>query len=155
MIYCTNLGEISQHFRHFVPTLSTANIDDDVAVGVLGQRLWDHSLSTSKSSRYRSSAALHAALQHKGHTALFTVFSIQHSCFKWAVLVTTKLICLVSVVKWIKIVALEWKLYFAKIYIFFNSWIFRFTFFIKSRKNSKEDYYLWLKYQMIVIYFHF
>lgn len=63
----TNLGEISQHFRHFISTFSAADIDNDVTVRVLGQRLRDHRLSTSKGAWYSSGAALHATIQQGGH----------------------------------------------------------------------------------------
>lgn len=61
----THLREITQHFRHFISTLSAADIDNHVTVGVLGQRLGDHSFSTSEGSRYSSGAALHATIEHR------------------------------------------------------------------------------------------
>lgn len=33
----TNLREVPQHFRHLITTFPTTNVDDNVAVGVLGQ----------------------------------------------------------------------------------------------------------------------
>lgn len=61
----TNLRKVAQHFRHFISTLTTANIDNDITVRVLGQRLWDYSFSTSKGSWYGSGAALHTTIQQK------------------------------------------------------------------------------------------
>ena len=42
------LREISQYFWHFISSLSTTDIDNDVGVWKLGQRLRDDSLSTTK-----------------------------------------------------------------------------------------------------------
>lgn len=64
----TNLREIAQHFRHFVSTLSAADIDNHVTVGVLGQRLGDDGFSTSEGSWYSSGAALHTTTQHRSLT---------------------------------------------------------------------------------------
>lgn len=33
----TNLRKIPQHFRHLITTFPTTNVNDNVAVGVLGQ----------------------------------------------------------------------------------------------------------------------
>lgn len=44
----TNLREISQYFRHFISSFSTAYINDDITVGVFWERLWDHSLPTTE-----------------------------------------------------------------------------------------------------------
>lgn len=32
---CGYLGEISEHFRHFVASLTTPDVDDDIAVRIL------------------------------------------------------------------------------------------------------------------------
>lgn len=61
----TNLRKVAQHFRHFISALATANVDNDIAVGVLGEWLWDYSLSTSKGSWDGSGAALHTTVQQK------------------------------------------------------------------------------------------
>ena len=45
------LGKVPEYFRHLVTSLPTANIDDDIRVGVLGQCLGDHCLATAKSTR--------------------------------------------------------------------------------------------------------
>lgn len=61
------LGEVPQHFRHFISTLSAAHVDNDVAVGILGQRLRDHRLPAAEGAGYGGGAALHASVRHKGH----------------------------------------------------------------------------------------
>ena len=55
------LREVSQHFRHLVSSLPTAHVDDDVTVGVLGQRLWDDGLATAEGARDGSGSSLHAS----------------------------------------------------------------------------------------------
>ena len=45
------LREVSQHLRHLISSLSTADVDDDVRVGELGESLGDDSLPTAKGSR--------------------------------------------------------------------------------------------------------
>ena len=64
----TNLWEISQYFRHLIPSLSTAHVDDDVAVGVLGQGLRDHSLPTAKGSGDSSGPSLDTAVNQDNQT---------------------------------------------------------------------------------------
>mmetsp|Transcript_30036 Transcript_30036/g.64386 ORF Transcript_30036/g.64386 Transcript_30036/m.64386 type:complete len:638 (+) Transcript_30036:135-2048(+) len=44
------LGEIAQHFRHLVSALAASDVDDDVGVGELGERLGNDRLSASKRS---------------------------------------------------------------------------------------------------------
>lgn len=67
----TNLGEVTQHFRHFIPTLPTADVDDDVTVGIFGQGLGDHRLSASEGSGNSSGAALDTAAPHRREEAHF------------------------------------------------------------------------------------
>jgi len=55
----THLGEVSQYFRHLVSSLSAAHVDDDLAVGVLGQRLGDDRLAAAEGSRDGRGPALH------------------------------------------------------------------------------------------------
>lgn len=57
------LRKISQDFRHFIPTFAASNIDNDVAVGILGQRLRDHRLAAAEGAWYSRGAALHAAAE--------------------------------------------------------------------------------------------
>lgn len=45
----SHLGEIAQDLRHLVPSLTAAHVDDDVTVGVFGQRLRDDGLATPES----------------------------------------------------------------------------------------------------------
>lgn len=76
----TYLGEIPQHFRHFISTLSAANINDDFAVGILGQRLRDHSLPTSKGAWYSSGATLYTTIQHRDHVVSYAACAyLMHS----------------------------------------------------------------------------
>ena len=59
------LREVSQHLRHLVSSLSATHIDDDVAVGVLGQGLRDDSFATAKGSRDGSGSSLHTSERMK------------------------------------------------------------------------------------------
>ncbi len=52
------LGEVLQHLAHLVAALPAPHVDDDVRVGVFGQRLRDHGLAASERSRNGSRAAL-------------------------------------------------------------------------------------------------
>ncbi len=52
------LGEVLQHLAHLVAALPAPHVDDDVRVGVLGQRLRDHGLATSERPRNGSRAPL-------------------------------------------------------------------------------------------------
>lgn len=61
----TYLWEIPEYFRHFIPTFSASNINNDIAVGILGQRLWDHRLSTAKGTWYSRGATLHATTERQ------------------------------------------------------------------------------------------
>lgn len=61
------LWKISQDFRHFIPTFSASNINNDVAVGILGQRLRDHRLPAPKGTWNSRGAALHAAAERQSH----------------------------------------------------------------------------------------
>ena len=47
----TNLGKLLQHLSHFISSLTTPHIDNNIRVGVLGERLGDDSLATTKGSR--------------------------------------------------------------------------------------------------------
>jgi hypothetical protein len=40
--------EILKHFRHFISSLTTTNVDNNVGVGILGKRLRNDSLSTAE-----------------------------------------------------------------------------------------------------------
>ena len=51
------LGEIGQHVGHLVATFAAADIDDDIGVGVLGQRLLDHGLAGAEASGHGDDAA--------------------------------------------------------------------------------------------------
>ena len=55
----TNLRKVSQHFRHFVSTLTASDVDDDVAVGILWKWLGYDGLPTTKSTRNGSRTALY------------------------------------------------------------------------------------------------
>lgn len=61
------LRKVAQDFRHFIPTFSASNINNDVAVGILGQRLRDDRLPAPKSTWNSRGAALHAAAQRQSH----------------------------------------------------------------------------------------
>lgn len=54
----TDLGKIPQHFRHFVAAFAATNVNDHVAVGILGQWLRDDRFSTAKSTWNCSRASL-------------------------------------------------------------------------------------------------
>ena len=56
----TDLGEIAKHFRHLVTALTTADVDDDVGVGVLGEGLGNHSLAAAEGAGNGSRTTLHA-----------------------------------------------------------------------------------------------
>ena len=49
-VYVAHLREISQYFWHFIATLPTAHVNDDITVRILGQGLWDHGFTTPKGS---------------------------------------------------------------------------------------------------------
>lgn len=57
----TYLGKISQYFWHFISSLSTTDIDNDVGVWKLGQRLRDDSLSTTKGTWDSCCPTLHTS----------------------------------------------------------------------------------------------
>ena len=57
-----HLGKVLQHLRHLVAALAAAHVDDDVRVGVLGQRLRNHSLTAAKGAGDGRGAALHTAV---------------------------------------------------------------------------------------------
>lgn len=52
------LGEVHEHLRHFVAALAAADVDDAVAVAVLGQRLADHRLAAPERPRNRAGACI-------------------------------------------------------------------------------------------------
>lgn len=60
----TYLREISQYFRHFIPSLPTPNVDDDITVGVLGQGLGDDSFTTPKGSGDSCCPSLYTSIQN-------------------------------------------------------------------------------------------
>ena len=45
------LGEVLEDLAHLVAALPAAHVDDDVRVGVLGQRLGDHGLAATERPR--------------------------------------------------------------------------------------------------------
>ena len=54
----TSAGELAQHLGHLVAALAAADVDDDVGVGVLGERLLDHRLAGAEAAGHRHRAAL-------------------------------------------------------------------------------------------------
>jgi len=59
-----NLGEVAQYFRHFVSSLATANVDDNVAVRELRQRLRNDGLTTAKCTRHSACTSLYTPRPH-------------------------------------------------------------------------------------------
>ena len=53
------LGEVLEHLAHLVPALPAPHVDDDVRVGVLGQRLGDHGLAAPKGPGNSCCSTLH------------------------------------------------------------------------------------------------
>ena len=53
------LREVLEHLGHLIAALATADVDDRVAVGELGQRLRDHRLAAAERARNGCRAALH------------------------------------------------------------------------------------------------
>lgn len=73
------LRKISQDFRHLIPTFSASNINNDVAVGILGQRLRDHRLPAPKGTWNSCGAALHAAAERQSWARFVKYIIIQVS----------------------------------------------------------------------------
>ena len=62
------LGKLHQHVGHFVPTLATAHIDDDVRVGPFGELMLDHGLPTAKRAGNAGCTALAHREKRVNHT---------------------------------------------------------------------------------------
>lgn len=61
-----HLREVSQHFRHLVTALPAADVDNDVAVGVLGKGLRDDGLSAAEGAGDGRRSSLHASWKNRG-----------------------------------------------------------------------------------------
>mmetsp|Transcript_8655 Transcript_8655/g.14936 ORF Transcript_8655/g.14936 Transcript_8655/m.14936 type:complete len:548 (+) Transcript_8655:633-2276(+) len=53
------LGEVLEDFSHLVTALAAADVDNDIRVGKLGQRLRDHSLAATERARDRARSTQH------------------------------------------------------------------------------------------------
>lgn len=62
------LGKVAQHLRHLIAALAAADVDDDVTVGVLGERLRDDRLAAAKGAGNGRRAALHTGKQRVEHS---------------------------------------------------------------------------------------
>lgn len=64
----TYLGEIHQHFSHFITTLTTSHIDNDITVGELGHTLRDDGLAAPERTRDTDGATLNTREQRVQHS---------------------------------------------------------------------------------------
>mmetsp|Transcript_125902 Transcript_125902/g.187926 ORF Transcript_125902/g.187926 Transcript_125902/m.187926 type:complete len:462 (-) Transcript_125902:85-1470(-) len=64
----SELGKVHEHLSHLVSALAASDVDDGVGVGVLGERLRDHSLAAAERARHSAGSAEHGREQSVEHT---------------------------------------------------------------------------------------